>query len=162
MATQIIFCLLSPRFFWGKWFPFWRAYFSNGLVQPPTRLCCCVLLGQTEVIRAFWNQEKDKNLFMVDWNGEKGARWTYLKLRGEHLRLATTVRLSFNLYQNTLMFKIKDVQNMLQWVESCMQMTTTVGMVTRHWSYMGFVIFEWLKFVFSEKRERSVPLVSWL
>ena len=21
---------------WGKWFPIWRAYFSNGLVQPPT------------------------------------------------------------------------------------------------------------------------------
>ena len=60
------------------------------------------------------------------------------------------------------MFKIKDVQNMLQRVESRMQMTTTVGMVTRHWSYMGFGIFEWLKFVLSEKRERSVALASWL
>ena len=35
MATQI-FLLFTPL--WGRWFPFWRAYFSNGLVQPPTSL----------------------------------------------------------------------------------------------------------------------------
>ena len=55
------------------------------------------------------------------------------------------------------MFKIKDVQNMLQRVESRMQMTTTVGMVTRHWSYMGFGIFEWLKFVLSENGKEVLP-----
>ena len=34
--------LFSPRNL-GKMNPFWRAYFSNGLVQPPTRLCNPVL-----------------------------------------------------------------------------------------------------------------------
>ena len=33
VATQIFF-IFTP--IWGR-FPFWRAYFSNGLVQPPTR-----------------------------------------------------------------------------------------------------------------------------
>ena len=35
LAGGFKYCLFSP---WklGKWFPFWRACFSNGLVQPPT------------------------------------------------------------------------------------------------------------------------------
>ena len=30
-------CYFHPET-WGKWFPLWRAYFSGGLFQPPTRI----------------------------------------------------------------------------------------------------------------------------
>ena len=33
-----IFGMFTPKT-WGRWFPFWRAYFSDGLVQPPTSCC---------------------------------------------------------------------------------------------------------------------------
>ena len=35
VATQIFFGIFTPKN-WGKMNPFWRAYFSDGLVQPPT------------------------------------------------------------------------------------------------------------------------------
>ena len=39
----------------GKMNPFWRAYFSNGWLKPPTRLCCFDLLVQVQ--GAFWEKE---------------------------------------------------------------------------------------------------------
>ena len=41
-----IFFMFTP--IWGR-FPIWRAYFSEGLVQPPTRYCLCFSLNFPEM-----------------------------------------------------------------------------------------------------------------
>ena len=63
---QIFFGNVHPQN-WGRWFPFWRSYFSDGLVQPPPRnslhgakVCGDFLLG--DIVR----KEEVQNCYEQD------------------------------------------------------------------------------------------------
>ena len=49
---------------WGRWTPFWRAYFSDGLVQPPTRVVSNMFYVHPYLGK--WSNF-DEHIFQMGW-----------------------------------------------------------------------------------------------
>ena len=72
---QLKYFLFSPLF--GRRFPFWRAYVSKGLVQPPTSILVETSMGfPTENLRVSWEpRSRDGHRHLVTW-----GKYTPLKI----------------------------------------------------------------------------------